>query len=75
MHTFLLRLSLLLGAFLTPMLTTSLSKEQLNAFCNMIPYPKRLGDPDEFAQLVLSIIENPMLNGSVIRLDAALRAM
>ena len=50
-----------------------MSKEQLNLYSQAIPYPKRLGDPDEFAQLVLSIIENPMLNASVIRLDAALR--
>jgi hypothetical protein len=38
-----------------------------------VPFPKRLGDPSEFAQLVQSIIENPMLNGEVIRLDGALR--
>lgn len=38
-----------------------------------VPYPSRLGDPDEYAQLAQSIIENPMLNGEVIRLDGALR--
>ena len=38
-----------------------------------IPFPKRLGDPDEFAMLVQSIIENPLLNGETIRLDGALR--
>lgn len=38
-----------------------------------IPYPKRLGKPDEFAELCWQIIQNPLLNGSVIRLDAALR--
>jgi len=39
----------------------------------MMPFPKRLGKPFEFARLVRQIVENPMLNGSVIRLDAALR--
>lgn len=38
-----------------------------------IPFPKRLGKPEEYAQLVQSIIENPMLNGETIRLDGALR--
>ena len=38
-----------------------------------VPCPSRLGDPDEFGQLVTTIIKNPMLNGSVIRLDGALR--
>lgn len=39
-----------------------------------IPFPKRKGEPEEFAYLVESIIANPMMNGAVIRLDAALRA-
>lgn len=38
-----------------------------------VPYPSRMGDPDEYAQLAQSIVENPMLNGTVIRLDAAAR--
>jgi hypothetical protein len=38
-----------------------------------VPFPARLGEPDEFAALVLHIAENPMLNGSVIRLDGAIR--
>jgi hypothetical protein len=38
-----------------------------------VPFPNRLGEPPEFAQLVQSIVENPMLNGEVIRLDGALR--
>jgi 3-hydroxyacyl-CoA dehydrogenase/3-hydroxy-2-methylbutyryl-CoA dehydrogenase len=38
-----------------------------------VPFPKRLGKPDEFALLVQSIIQNPLLNGEVIRLDGALR--
>lgn len=38
-----------------------------------VPFPNRMGFPDEYAQLVQSIVENPMLNGTVIRLDAATR--
>ena len=38
-----------------------------------IPHPNRLGRPDEFGALVRHIVENPMLNGEVIRLDGALR--
>jgi hypothetical protein len=38
-----------------------------------IPHPHRLGQPDEYAALVRHVIENPMLNGEVIRLDGALR--
>ncbi|NCP07531.1 3-hydroxyacyl-CoA dehydrogenase, partial [bacterium] len=40
---------------------------------NMMPFPKRLGKPAEYARLVKEIVENPMLNGETIRLDAALR--
>ena len=38
-----------------------------------MPFPPRLGKPDEYAQLVRHIIENQMLNGEVIRLDGAIR--
>jgi NAD(P)-dependent dehydrogenase (short-subunit alcohol dehydrogenase family) len=38
-----------------------------------VPFPKRMGQPDEYAKLVLSIVDNDYLNGEVIRLDAALR--
>jgi hypothetical protein len=38
-----------------------------------VPYPARLGDPEEFADLVLTIVRNRYLNGEVIRLDGALR--
>ncbi|RDD39382.1 3-hydroxyacyl-CoA dehydrogenase type-2 [Trichoplax sp. H2] len=61
------------GAFLTPMLTNNTPKEILDWYTKLIPYPKRFGDPDEFAQLVEAVVENPMLNGSVVRLDGALR--
>lgn len=38
-----------------------------------VPFPPRLGRPDEYAALVRHIVENPMLNGEAIRLDGALR--
>lgn len=38
-----------------------------------IPFPQRLGEPSEFAHMVQTIIENPLLNGEVIRVDGALR--
>jgi hypothetical protein len=38
-----------------------------------VPFPSRLGRPEEYAQLVQSIVENPMLNGEIIRLDGAIR--
>lgn len=38
-----------------------------------VPHPARLGDPDEYAALAMHIIENPMLNGEVIRVDGAIR--
>ena len=60
------------GLFETPMLA-GLPENAKEALNKMMPFPKRLGKPAEFAQLARSIIENPMLNGSVIRLDAALR--
>jgi hypothetical protein len=52
-------------ASLTPELQESLGKQ--------IPFPSRLGKPEEFAQLVGNIFELPMLNGETIRLDGAIR--
>ena len=43
------------------------------ALANNVPHPGRLGHPDEFAALAVHIVENAMLNGETIRLDAALR--
>lgn len=60
------------GLFLTPMLE-GLPESARTSLASTVPFPKRLGNPDEYAQLVQSIIENPMLNGEVIRLDGALR--
>jgi len=60
------------GLFLTPMLQ-GLPENVQEALAKMVPFPKRLGKPPEFAMLVRHIIENPVLNGEVIRLDSALR--
>ena len=60
------------GIFETPMMD-SLAKEVQESLGKMVPFPPRLGRPDEFAALVRAIIENPMLNGEVIRLDGAIR--
>jgi NAD(P)-dependent dehydrogenase (short-subunit alcohol dehydrogenase family) len=60
------------GIFWTPMLAT-LSEAALASLGQQVPFPPRLGQPPEFAQLVCSIVENPMLNGETIRLDGALR--
>ncbi len=60
------------GLFLTPMLE-SLPESARIDLAKTVPLPKRLGNPDEYAKLVESIIENNMLNGEVIRLDGALR--
>lgn len=60
------------GVFATPMMNTipEKAREQLES---AVPYPKRLGDPNEFAKLVTHIIDNAYLNGEVIRLDGAIR--
>src|SRR6185312_1076400 len=60
------------GTFETPMLA-SLPQEVRDSLGKMVPFPPRLGKPSEFAALVRAIVENPMLNGEVIRLDGAIR--
>lgn len=60
------------GLFHTPMFDT-LPEEARDSLGKMVPFPPRLGYPTEYAQLVQSIIENPMLNGETIRLDGAIR--
>ena len=60
------------GIFETPMLT-SLPKEAQDSLGASVPFPKRLGKPAEFAELVSFIVRNGYLNGEVIRLDGALR--
>ncbi|HJV28661.1 MAG TPA: 3-hydroxyacyl-CoA dehydrogenase [Aromatoleum sp.] len=60
------------GLFLTPMMQT-LPPEMQRSLGESVPFPTRLGDPAEYAQLVRSIVENAMLNGETIRLDGAIR--
>jgi NAD(P)-dependent dehydrogenase (short-subunit alcohol dehydrogenase family) len=60
------------GIFLTPMLM-GLPQAAQDSLGTQVPHPSRLGKPEEYAQLVESIIANPMLNGEVIRLDGAIR--
>jgi NAD(P)-dependent dehydrogenase (short-subunit alcohol dehydrogenase family) len=60
------------GIFETPMMA-SLAPDVQEALGKMVPFPPRLGRPDEFASLVREIVRNPMLNGEVIRLDGAIR--
>jgi NAD(P)-dependent dehydrogenase (short-subunit alcohol dehydrogenase family) len=60
------------GIFLTPLLYTA-SPEVQESLATSIPFPQRLGKPEEFADLVGHIAANPYLNGEVIRLDGAVR--
>jgi NAD(P)-dependent dehydrogenase (short-subunit alcohol dehydrogenase family) len=60
------------GTFLTPMLM-GLPQAAQDSLGAQAPHPSRLGRPEEYAALVEAIIRNPMLNGEVIRLDAAIR--
>lgn len=60
------------GIFDTPMLA-GLPEAARQSLSQQVPFPSRLGNPDEYAALALHIIENEMLNGEIIRLDGALR--
>ncbi|MDX1387501.1 MAG: 3-hydroxyacyl-CoA dehydrogenase, partial [bacterium] len=60
------------GIFDTPMLAL-LPENVRKSLGEQAPFPKRLGNPLEFALLAEQIVNNPMLNGEVIRLDGALR--
>jgi NAD(P)-dependent dehydrogenase (short-subunit alcohol dehydrogenase family) len=60
------------GLFDTPLLA-GLPEEARQALGASIPFPPRLGRPEEYARLACHIAENPMLNGEVIRLDGAIR--
>jgi NAD(P)-dependent dehydrogenase (short-subunit alcohol dehydrogenase family) len=60
------------GIFETPMLM-GMPEEVRDALGKMVPFPPRLGRPDEYAHLARTIIENTMLNGETIRLDGAIR--
>ncbi|GAB4314534.1 MAG: SDR family NAD(P)-dependent oxidoreductase [Phototrophicales bacterium] len=60
------------GLFDTPLLA-ALPEEARISLGQQVPFPPRLGQPAEYAHLAQAIIENPMLNGEVIRLDGAIR--
>lgn len=64
--------SILPGLFHTPMFD-QLPDEARNSLAASVPFPSRLGRPEEYARMVVDICGNPMLNGSVIRLDGAIR--
>ena len=60
------------GIFMTPMMA-GLPQAAQDSLGRQVPHPSRLGHPSEYAQLVESILANPMLNGETIRLDGAIR--
>jgi NAD(P)-dependent dehydrogenase (short-subunit alcohol dehydrogenase family) len=60
------------GLFLTPMMH-GLPKEAQESLARQVPFPARLGRPDEYAALACHIVQNEMLNGETIRLDGAIR--
>jgi NAD(P)-dependent dehydrogenase (short-subunit alcohol dehydrogenase family) len=60
------------GIFHTPMMD-SMPKEVQESLAAQVPFPSRLGRPEEFAELVASVFEIPMLNGTTLRLDGAIR--
>ncbi|MBI5321428.1 SDR family NAD(P)-dependent oxidoreductase [Bradyrhizobium sp.] len=60
------------GLFLTPLLA-NLPQEAQDSLAAAIPFPRRLGHAEEFASLAAHMIDNPYLNGEVVRLDGALR--
>lgn len=62
------------GLFRTPMME-SLPEQTIDDITDAIPFPQRLGEPAEFAQLCADIVRNTYLNGTVIRLDGAVRLL
>lgn len=60
------------GSFATPIFGLA-PDEMLDALSSIVPFPTRMGEPDEFAQLVQHIVENGYLNGETIRIDGAVR--
>jgi NAD(P)-dependent dehydrogenase (short-subunit alcohol dehydrogenase family) len=60
------------GIFDTPMVV-GLPADARESLGDQVPFPSRLGKPEEYANLVKHIVENEMLNGEVIRLDGAIR--
>lgn len=64
--------TILPGVFATPLLA-GLPEKAREVLAHSIPFPKRLGKPEEFAQLVLTMLENGYFNGETVRLDGAIR--
>ena len=60
------------GIFKTPMMAALLEKAQ-QSLAKQVPFPPRLGDPDEFADCVTSLITNQYYNGTVVRIDGSIR--
>jgi NAD(P)-dependent dehydrogenase (short-subunit alcohol dehydrogenase family) len=60
------------GIMMTPMMA-GMPQNVQDALAAAIPFPKRLGRPEEYAELVLAMARNPYLNGESIRLDGAIR--
>jgi NAD(P)-dependent dehydrogenase (short-subunit alcohol dehydrogenase family) len=60
------------GLFMTPMMA-GMPEEVQASLAATLPFPKRLGKPEEFGMLVDQMVRNPILNGEVVRLDSALR--
>jgi NAD(P)-dependent dehydrogenase (short-subunit alcohol dehydrogenase family) len=60
------------GIFFTPMMA-GLPQNVQDSLGKQVPFPSRLGKPEEYAQLVHSIVTNPMINGETIRIDGAIR--
>jgi NAD(P)-dependent dehydrogenase (short-subunit alcohol dehydrogenase family) len=60
------------GTFDTPMLAR-LREDIRNGLANAVPHPKRLGDPDDYAHMAVSLLENRYVNGHTLRLDGAIR--
>ncbi|MBR9830175.1 MAG: SDR family oxidoreductase [Oceanospirillales bacterium] len=60
------------GLFMTPMMS-GFPQEVQDSLAATLPFPQRLGNPDEYGMLVDQIVRNPLLNGETIRLDCALR--
>ena len=65
-------LAIATGLFMTPMME-SLPKDAQDSLAATLPFPSRLGKPYEYARLVKEMVENPILNGEVVRIDSALR--
>jgi NAD(P)-dependent dehydrogenase (short-subunit alcohol dehydrogenase family) len=61
------------GVFWTPMVDKHVTPEVLEGLLANAAWPKRAGQPEEFADFVLAIARNPMINGEVVRLDGGLR--